>query len=137
MMKIAKSFIVYCLLMLLTHLAITQNTSAFAFHQITSSQNNPGKFYEQHLFSSDNQHVTGIFNWLFDGIENLTEAEDLVEEDTDDEHQPQQYTHVCILCSLNHQTQHTSLNQGYIQSFIPFEQAPLFVMFHSWKSYLS
>jgi hypothetical protein len=121
--------------MLLTHLALTQNTDSFAFHQIYTTTN---KSDTQHqLSSTDNQHATGIFNWLFDGFESLNESEDLVEEDNDDEHQPQQCAQVCILCSLNHQIKFVSLNQGYIQNFVPFKQAPLFVMFHSWKSYLS
>lgn len=136
-MKIAKSFIVYCLLMLLTHLALTQNISAFAFRQNYISSNQPGNHTHQQLSSTDNQLTTGIFNWLFDGTEISNESEDLIEEDTDDEHQTQQWAQVYILCSLNHQIKFVSLNQGYIQSFIPFKQAPLFVMFHSWKSYLA
>lgn len=134
-MKMAKSFLVYCLLMLLTHLALTHNTDSFAFHPIYTSTSQSDTQHQ--LSSTNNQHATGVFNWLFDGYESLNESEDLVEEDTDDEHQPQQCAQVCILCSINHQIKFVSLNQGYIQSFIPFKQAPLFVMFHSWKSYLA
>lgn len=123
--------------MLLTHLALTQNTSAFAFHQINPSQEHPESVSNHQLFPADNQRPTGVFSWLFEGTESLNEAEDLIEEDTEDDHLPEQCAQVCTICSPNHQIKFVSLNQSYILNFIAFKQTPLFVMFHSWKSYLA
>lgn len=136
-MKIAKSFIVYCLLMLITHLALTQNINNLALGRTSLTTILSDTQPHLQISSEEYQPLTGDLTWLFDWTKTLKESDDSIEDNSDDEHLPHECSAACILCSINHQIKFVSLNQGYIQSFIPFKQAPLFVMFHSWKSYLA
>ena len=136
-MKFVKSFIVYCFVVLFTHVALTQNSNQSVFNGSTFSWYAPQSAAEATIFASPQQHPFKFFDLMFDVSEDITETSDNFESDSDHD-QPNNYFTLTYFDGSF--TKHTSKAligvQHYLGRYTPFKQAPLFVVFHTWKSHL-
>lgn len=96
------------------------------------------RLLKQLFFASPQHHPVKFLTWMFDVSEDITETSDNFESDSDHD-QPNNYFTLTYFDGSF--TKHTSKAligvQHYLGRYTPFKQAPLFVVFHTWKSHLA
>ena len=136
-MKFVKSFIVYCFVVLFTHVALTQNNNQSVFDGSTFSWNASQPDATANLYASTPNHSFDILAWMFDVSEDITETNDNSEDDGNHNQPNSNFTLTSFDWSLNQQASKALIGvQHYLGRYTPFKQAPLFVIFHTWKSHL-
>lgn len=136
-MKFVKSFIVYCFVVLFTHVALTQNSNQSVFNGSTFSWYAPQTPAAVNLYASTPNHNFDILALMYDVSEDITETSDNSEDDGNHNYPNSNFTLPSFDWSLKQHASKALVGiQHYLVRHTPFKQSPLFVIFHTWKSHL-